>query len=216
MPEGIASVTLRSYGRAIRGACLLVFLVVALGVTQLRAGHAAEQTSPAVGSWSSPTSVISPVVEASWFTSRRDGVEQLDLLVLWRGTPGWFLRAGGSGGGGGDGPGGPYQTWIVRGALKLTLDFDPSKRIAIVQGTSLDLADDNVVFMDDVDSPTGPRVVTTMRVPRAMPGSAGQIGLVLRESSEIMSFLRCDAKPQDGRGQALLERLCLQNIGIAK
>jgi len=53
-----------------------------------------------------------------------------------------------------------------------------------------------------------------MSIPRAMPGSAGQIGLVLRTSPEIMSFLRCDATTTDSRKQIALERLCLQNIGI--
>jgi hypothetical protein len=162
---------------------------------------------------SNTTSVISPVVKATWFTERRNGATQLDLLVLWRGTPGWFMQPGGSGGRGG-GPSRPQSAWITHGALTLTVEFDSSERVAVVQGQRLDLGDDNVVLVDEIDSPTGPRVTGTLRVPRAMPGSAGQIGLVLRESREIVSFLRCDARPADGRGQAYLERLCLQNLGI--
>jgi hypothetical protein len=175
------------------------------------------QGAPMDGSWSSPTSVISPVVMASWFTTRApNGVEQLELLVLWRGTPGWFLHPGGSGGSGG-GPASSH-TWItrIRGdrTLTLTLDYDPPKRLVVVQGTRLELAGNNVVFVDDVDSSDGPRVTRTTSIARAMPGSPGQIGLVLRNSPEIMSFLRCDSAPSSGPSRPLLEHLCLQNVGV--
>lgn len=159
---------------------------------------------------------MSPVVMASWMTERsRDGVERLQLLVLWRGTPGWFLP---------DGPSGVSSSWsegrsrqtITEGTLRLTLDYDLSKRIAAVDGKPIAMGENNVVFVDDVDAPAGPHVTRTMSIPRAMPGSAGQIGLVLRTSPEIMSFLRCDATTTDPRKQAALERLCLQNIGIER
>jgi hypothetical protein len=35
---------------------------------------------------------------------------------------------------------------------------------------------DNVIYVDDVDAPTGGRVVRTSRMPLQMPRSAGQIG----------------------------------------
>jgi hypothetical protein len=142
----------------------------------------------------------------------------LELLVLWRGMPGWFLDPGGSGGFGG----GPalYSTWITRihgnRTLTLTLDYDSTKRLAVVQGTPLELAGNNVLFVDDVDSPAGPRVIRMIRIAPTMPGSAGQIGLVLRESPEIMSFLRCDSAPSSGPHRPLLEHLCMQNIGVAR
>jgi hypothetical protein len=159
--------------------------------------------------------MMSPVVVATWIAERQEGgSEQLQLLVLWRGAVGWFFKGGGLVSGGGSA--GRYNTTIVYGGVRLTLDFDPSTRVATVQGTTLELGADNVVFVDDVDSPKGPRVTGTKRVERAMPGSAGQIGLVLRTSPEIMSFLRCDSTPPGARGQAFLEQLCLQNIGVSK
>jgi hypothetical protein len=188
-------------------------MIVASVVGPLHAGQSSGQSTVTMESRSSTTSVISPVVMATWFAERRDGTTQLDLLVLWRGPPGWFTQPGGSGGRGG-GSSRPQSAWITHGALTLTVEFDPSERVAVVQGQRLDLGDDNVVLVDDVHSPTGPRVTGTLRAPRAMPGSAGQIGLVLRESPEVVSFLRCDARRADGRGQAYLERLCLQNLGI--
>jgi hypothetical protein len=43
--------------------------------------------------------------------------------------------------------------------------------------------------------------------------SAGQIGLVLRESAEVLAYLQCDARSPDARLQRRLETLCLQNLG---
>lgn len=172
--------------------------------------------SQVVESSTSPSSVISPAVEASWFATGRGGVEHLELLVLWRGTPGWFMEPGGSSGGSSGGNGVPLSSWINRGDVRLTVTFDPVKRVATVQGKRLDLADHNVVFVEDVDTAAGARVVKTMKVPSLMPGSAGQIGLVLKESPEIMTFLQCDATRADGRASGYLRQLCLQNIGIIK
>lgn len=161
---------------------------------------------------SAPTQVISPVVVASWITERaeRDD-EQLQLLVLWRGAPGWFQRPGGVSG---SWSGSRHRSTLTYGDVLLTLDYDSSAHVAIVNGGSVELGEDNVVFVDDVDSPTGPRIAGTMRLERTMPGSAGQIGLVLGKSPEVMAFLRCDATTADGRGR--LERLCLENIGVER
>lgn len=159
-----------------------------------------------------PTQIISPAVVVTWLTERSDGSERLRLLVLWRGTPGWFLRPGDSSVSGSESAGRYHQT-ITQGGLTFTLDYDPARRVAVVDGESVDLGDRNVVFADDADSPGGPRVIGTMRVESQMPGSAGQIGLVLRRSPEIMGFLRCDAPAAEGRAQAFLARLCLENIG---
>jgi len=54
-----------------------------------------------------------------------------------------------------------------------------------------------------------------MRIESRMPGSAGQIGLLLRDSPEIKTFLRCDATSPDGLGKEFLERMCLQNLGVS-
>jgi len=160
--------------------------------------------------------MISPVVVANWFVERQaDGSEWLQLLVLWRGSVGWFLRPGESSVSGG-GLGGRSQTTMTYAGLRFTLDFDSAKRIAIVQGNTIELAEDNVVFVDDADSATGPRVTRRMRVEQIRPWSAPQIGLVLRASPEILSFLRCDATLPGSPWQGFLEQLCLQNIGVVK
>jgi hypothetical protein len=162
------------------------------------------------------TQVISPTVEVSVITERQaDGADHLELLVLWRGAAGWFLRPGSMTAGRGTAAGRSHLT-IQRGDLQLTLDYDRATRVVTIQGKPFTLGTDNVVFVDAVDVPGGAKVAGTMRVPRAMPGSAGQIGLVLKESREIMSFLRCDTALPDVPERAWLGGLCLQNIGIAR
>jgi hypothetical protein len=160
------------------------------------------------------TMMLSPAVVASWFTDQTAGsAVQLRLLVLWRGTPAWFLA------GGGEIRGGASGLHVIYGDVHLTVSFDADARVAVVQGKRLELREDNVVFVDDVDTTAGPRVVATMRLGPAMPGSAGQLGVMLAKSPRIIEFLRCDAKAPDGRGQgfqSFLDTLCLQNIGIIR
>ena len=124
----------------------------------------------------------------------------LELLVLWRGTPGWFLRPvfdagsvtfeGGSavevpdgsvsfedravyprfgpdaprpdqGGGAPAGRRLGSMVTIRQGGVLLELRFDPQSAVAYVQEQPIRLNGDNVVLVDDVDGPAGPRVVGT-------------------------------------------------------
>src|SRR5687768_9343404 len=87
------------------------------------------------GARSMPTSVISPVVVASWFTERAaNGREQLQLLVLWRGTPGWFMGGGGEDRSSSTYPANVTTRRLTYGSVTLTLDYDWSKRGAVVNG----------------------------------------------------------------------------------
>ena len=189
--------------------CMAVAIAVT-GSVSLTRGAQTVRSSTGPG-----TQVIPPSVEISVMTEGADGRENLELLVLWRGAAGWFLRPGSLTSGSSTAAGHSELT-IRRGDLQLTLEYDRPTRVVTIQGKPVRLGADNVVFVDDVDAPGGPRVTGTMRVPRAMPGSAGQIGLVLKESREIMSFLRCDATLPDVPERTWLARLCLQNIGIER
>ena len=162
--------------------------------------------------WTRSTRIISPVVVATWQAEQR-GTEpaQLGLLVLWRGTPGWFQYPGGVSGNGVDGR---FDTRIEYGEVRLALSYDPMTQVATINGETVEMAGNNVVFVDDVDVETGPRVVGTWRLEPTMPGSGGQIGQMMQRSPEIMSFLRCDATGSDPRTQPRLARLCLENVGV--
>ena len=166
------------------------------------------------GAHSMPTSVISPVVVASWFTERAaNGREQLQLLVLWRGTPGWFM------GGGQDKSSTLYPANVstrrmTYGRVTLTLDYDWRKRVAVVNGETITLGDHNVLFVDDVDA--APRIVDRLRIDPAMPGSSAQIGVVLQRVPQVMSFLKCDAVGADESKRAYFGRMCLEKIGVER
>src|SRR5918993_4787808 len=71
----------------------------------------------------SATQPISPVAVMTWVTRYgSDGVHTLDLLVVWRGNPGWFVRGSqraSSGGGSGD----TFRQTFRYGDLELELAF---------------------------------------------------------------------------------------------
>ena len=163
-----------------------------------------------------PTQILSPSVIAAWVTERTGNEpERLELLVLWRGSPGWYLKVPGGGVTGGQSSG-RYSQTITYAGRTLTVSFEPATRTAVVDGRRIDLGDDNVVLLDGADSAAGTQVVKTMRVPRTLPGSAVQIGPVIARVPELMTFLRCDALPADGRGRGYFATLCLQNLGTAR
>lgn len=130
------------------------------------------------------------------------GQGTLQLLVLWRGSPGWFRKsaggASGSGGGGsmGAGPSPMVRSeWIAQGGVNLAVRFDPVGRKAWIQDSEITLNDANVVLVDDVDSPAGPRVVRTLRVDpeyQTTPASPAPVQMFIRRSPELVEFLQCD------------------------
>ena len=173
---------------------------------------------------SSSTSVpVSPSVMATVMTVEAEqGKGELELLVLWRGSPGWFWRADGRGGGGSSSGGGGVlspgggQTrteWLSHGGVNLNLRFEPVSRQLWILDQPVTLNDANVVLVDGVDEPTGPRVVATVRIapgydaatdqppallavrpPGAPPPQRVLPQTFIRRSPELVAFLQCDVK----------------------
>jgi len=127
------------------------------------------------GSGRSTSRIASPTVVASWSSHENyaDG-SSTTLLVLWRGTPGWFSKdgrgggsSGGSGGGGGGaasgaGLSGSYAyEYVVQGGLTFMMEFDYAKKNVKILDQEISLAETNVVLVDFVDSPGGPQIVGT-------------------------------------------------------
>lgn len=147
----------------------------------------------------------------------------LELLILWRGTPGWFRKnAGGASGGGQGGTmgGGPSPIirsgWISQGGVNLSVRFDPAARKVWIQDSEIALNDANVVLVDGVDSPAGPQVVGTLRIDPAYPTAVGlppgvpggavgprsrpqvvPVQTFIRRSPELVEFLQCDVRLPD-------------------
>ena len=167
------------------------------------------------GSSHSGTAPVSPSVMATEIGSvDAAGRGTLQLLILWRGSPGWFLKDGGSSSSGGSMGGGSstvYTHSISEGGVNLTLRFEPATSKVWIQDVEVALGDANAVLVDGVDSPTGPYVVRTLRIdaeyettmeppPYAVPGRGMRmrprpvpVQTFIRRSSELIEFLQCDA-----------------------
>lgn len=164
---------------------------------------------------SSGDRAVSSSVIATWVSHPGEtGRSTLDLLILWRGTPGWFM--GGSGGiGGGSGSYGTATTFheVWAGGHKLEFTIDPDARNLKILGESFSLADVNVLLIDQADSAAGPRIVRTLWVDPEYPAEPFRIELVIRRSSELLEFLRCDAQLRDALQQAMMAFICAQVRG---
>ena len=164
---------------------------------------------------SSGTQVISPVALMTWATRfGHDGVHTLDLIVLWRGAPGWFsgTSQSGSSGGGAD----SFYATARYGNVEVQVTLQTAKRTAEVQGQKVELGDANVILVDGVDTPGSEKVVRTLRIDPAVPSSqdgGARVEEILRRSPEILSFLRCQTAMPDGKGQAMIDLICAQVIG---
>jgi hypothetical protein len=164
---------------------------------------------------STSTQVISPVCLMSWIVRTAPGGRTIDLLVLWRGSAGWFLRGTTPSRSSGSASGGTLQVAATYGGIDVTVDLVESTRVARIGGRDVRLGDANVIFVDDTDSAAGPRVVGTTRIDPALPDGPGvpPVVEVLRRSPDVVSFLRCDVRMPGGRGQPMVDRLCREVRG---
>jgi hypothetical protein len=147
----------------------------------------------------------------------------LELLILWRGSPGWFRKSAGAASGGGQsgsmggGPGPMIRSeWISQGGVNLTVRFDPAARKVWIQDKEIALDAANVVLVDGIDSPAGPQVVRTLRIdpeyqttmsPAPYGGPMGRgprmraqpvpAQTFIRRSPELVEFLQCGVSVPD-------------------
>ena len=150
---------------------------------------------PSPGTQMHDVSVIKPSSSSviMWATRHDDkNVHTLSLMVVWRGSDGWHLRDQGA-----NSSGGAAAQWFdytVRdGGLALNVRFDAVDRIAEIRGRKLALQDRNVILVDGVDSPAGPRVVATLRIDPKVPTASDGYPIIERvwmRSPEIVSFVK--------------------------
>jgi hypothetical protein len=136
-----------------------------------------------------------------------DSVNTLNLMVLWRGSNGWFLKSGARGSGGG----GTQRTLTARatfGGLDLLAELDFQPREARIQGKPVVLkpADANVILVDGVEGPDL-RVASTLKIDPAM-ASDREIEPLFKRSPEVLAFLQCDQKSASASVQMMTDRSC--------
>ena len=170
---------------------------------------------PGVTATSSATQPVSSVALASWVTRYgNDGVHALELLVVWRGQPGWFLRSGPRSSSAG-GSGSSFHSTSQFGGVTMSLDFDSATRVAEIQGQRVDLKDSNVVLIDNVDRPDGLSVSGQLHVDpevALLGGGHPDIDAVFMRSADIVSFLKCDVPLPGGRGPGSVGSTCARLI----
>ncbi|MEQ1757338.1 MAG: hypothetical protein ABL986_03395 [Vicinamibacterales bacterium] len=198
---------------------VLLVLTAVISATSITS-HAQEQApsrNAAGAGW------IAPGVFATWEAHRdapADGqainAEAMplivDLLVLWRGNPGWFDYAQVSAGAGGNGKHG-----VKSRGKSVELRFDRRNDSVGLLRDTLALQGANVLLLDDVDNPNGVIIAGTRRIEPLDSGSDGQaagdpIRALIRQSPEVFEFLRCDpvfADPNDP-GTAITLGACSQ------
>ena len=142
--------------------------------------------------------------------------ERLELLVLWRGSPGWFAlpsqrRASYSE------TDGVLSAALAYGGLDLRLSFDPAGRTATIQDTRVPLQPDaNVLLVDDVDGPKGPRLVRALSVPSggsSADPSFGTLAPFVKRSEEVVAFLRCDVGTASKESDQMVRRILCDDLG---
>jgi len=132
--------------------------------------------------------------------SPTSGGVRIDVLVLWRGKPGWPERLGISG----MGAGGSEHAHIVkrRGEDFLRLTVDPKTRQVRLGGQELPLGDGNVVLVDDADLPGAAHIVDVLRVDPVVTAersgpTAEPVTALVKASSALFEFVRCAAESVD-------------------
>jgi hypothetical protein len=169
------------------------------------------------GAGMSTSRVSSPTVVASWTSHENyaDG-SATTLLVLWRGTPGWFSKGthNGSGASSGSGPGGSFDyQYVSEGGLTFTIEFDYDKRIVKILNQEISLKEVNVVLVDFVDSTNGPTIVGTRWVdpqPPGQPSAVDPIAAVVKRTPELFDYLRCDLSLPDPVMKVFMPIICGQ------
>jgi len=132
-----------------------------------------------------------------------------ELLVLWRGTPGWYARGGTSSSSGS----GSLDVWSERfsnGGLEFELSGDFATGTVTLLGQTITLKGANVILVDDVDSAKGARIVRTLTVDGQVSEDRSPVRVlpVLGRSQELRDYLRCEVPLPDPKYQAQLASIC--------
>jgi hypothetical protein len=161
-------------------------------------GQASDPPSHQAGSGQRiQTALLSPSVFAA-INSRGPALE---LAVLWRGAPRWYLGCcSRSGHSSGNATG--FSMTEHFPAVDLTLTYDYGSRAAILNGHRVVLpVGTNVVLVDGVDDVLSIAGVTG--VDSKLPETWTPASLLVR-SAEVVSFLRCNAAPGNPSEDGLL------------
>lgn len=139
--------------------------------------------------------IVSSTVVATFCGHALDGNQVLDLLIYWRGRPGWFYRRDGAGGGGGQFGGGTKGTvsqYTTYGEVTIGFDADFDAETVKINDVIVPLTDVNTVIVDGADEPGARRISATRRTEIRLP-LVGDVNLwLVQRSRTLLNDLRCD------------------------
>lgn len=180
-------------------------IVTAIAVSALLAGGLqAGQGPAAAGPLRALTQPVSPSVLATIATRNK----VLELVVLWRGAPGWFLAGSGQGASYSEGNA-TFSAALNYGGRQLSVSYEAARHTALIQGTAVDVPNGaNVILVDGVDLSTVPAIGGVVSVDSHLEGDPTFASL-LGGSAEIVSFVRCDAgTPNEETNQRIRRLFC--------
>jgi hypothetical protein len=131
----------------------------------------------------------------SSYCGHREGENQvLDLVILWRGTPGWFQRRGSRGGGGSAVSGGmtngrvsQYRTY---GDVTIAFDADFDANVVVIGQSTIQLNGVNAILVDHVDADW--LVAATPWIDPHLPLSGDWNLALARRSADFRRALLCE------------------------
>jgi hypothetical protein len=165
---------------------LALALIATTGTPQL------VQTQP-----SCQFNIVSATVVAAYCGHREGDDEVMDVVIAWRGQPGWFQRRDGMTGSRGSrtfagGLKGRVSQAQVYGGVTLAFDADFDAGTVLIGAQTIPLKGVNTILIDDVERPEERRVSPPFWIEPRLPLS-GDVNLALaRRSPALRSFLRCE------------------------
>jgi hypothetical protein len=144
---------------------------------------------------------LSQTVYATWLAQRRGkNRPDFEVLILWRGSPGWREVSSFSGSGtesmapcrsGGRQQLGPYESALRVGDVTLEFRLDRARNEIQIARRTLSLSEANVILVDSIDARLGaPRVAATLKLNLVLPDGVKEISDTLKSHPEIASMLR--------------------------
>ena len=189
-------------------------LIISLLVgTSLLDARFTQATSPIT---ETGTRILSSSVMATTISiHQQSGPGSLELLVLWRGQPGWFLIEDSRGSAtssrnnsrrdrveASSRPSSLIEHTEFAGGIALEVSFDSSSRTARVQGEDIHLKEANVILVDDVDGSTGPKIEAFHLEAGPLGPPPVRIEAILKRSPVLLAYLRCGERLNNPELQA--------------
>ncbi len=176
---------------------------------------------PAQVSSSSTSRFVSPTVVASWIARTR-GDHTDTLLVLWRGSAGWFAKTGVANGAASWSSGGSGRELhsVRAGGREFTLEFFDDRRVVRILDEEIPLTETNTVLVDGADSRSGPVIVDRRWIavgpplpPMAPGGAPDQVAGIISRSPALVEYLQCGVPMPDARMSAIVDLVCRRMRG---